>query len=266
MAAILIVEDRIADRKELSAVLRSGGHTVIETANGAEALEGVRRTNASLIIRDILMPFVDGYELVRRVREEPELATLPVIFYTAMYHEREAKALARECGVSGIITKPSTPERILTEVTQALGLSGEPAPPPDRGVDRDRLESVKRTHAEKLAVFGAGEQRLAAIVEFAQIINAEHDSAALLTKVANVAREVAFAQHAIIGLLDQQQTTTLAVFSSGVDEAAARSGQGPLVDGSPAAAIVRERRPIRFDRPAARAGGPFQDAEPGSLM
>ena len=224
MAAILIVEDRIADRKELSAVLRSGGHTVIETANGAEALERLRRTNASLIISDILMPFVDGYELVRRVREEPELATLPVIFYTAMYHEREAKALARECGVSGIITKPSTPERILTEVTQALGSAGEPAPP-DRGVDRDRLESVKRTHAEKLAVFGAGEQRLAAIVEFAQIINAEHDSAALLTKVANVAREVAFAQHAIIGLLDQQQTTTLAVFSSGVDEAAARSGQ-----------------------------------------
>src|SRR6266566_4323216 len=120
MAAILIVEDRVVDRKLLAAILRSGGHSVIETANGAEALERLHRINPALIISDILMPSVDGYELVRRIREEPELSTIPVIFYTATYHEREARALARQWGINSIITKPSTPDCILTAVARAL--------------------------------------------------------------------------------------------------------------------------------------------------
>jgi PAS domain S-box-containing protein len=271
MAAILIVEDRIHDRKQLSAVLRSGGHTVIETANGAEALERLHRTNPALIISDILMPLVDGYELVRRVREEPELSTLPVIFYTAMYHEREAQALARAFGVSGVITKPSTPDRILTEVTHALGSSGEPLPalPDADRAERNHAEDVKLAGAEKLNVFGTGEHRLAAVVEFARVINAEHDSAVLLTKVCAAAREVAFAQHAIIGLLDEQQTTTVAIFSTGLDQAAAESLRPPPLEGSPLAAVVRERRPSRVDDPAAGSDWArqlFGEAAAGSLM
>ena len=126
MAVILIVEDRVLDRNLLSAVLRSGGHSVIETANGVEALERLRRVNPALIISDILMPSIDGYELVRRIREQAALSTVPVIFYTTTYHEREAAALARQWGVNSIITKPSTPDCILAAVAQALRPSGEP--------------------------------------------------------------------------------------------------------------------------------------------
>jgi CheY-like chemotaxis protein len=80
MAAILIVEDRPIDRRFLAAVLRSGGHTVVEASDGVDALALIARASPDLIISDILMPTIDGYELVRRIREFPEHASIPVIF------------------------------------------------------------------------------------------------------------------------------------------------------------------------------------------
>ena len=135
-------------------------------------------------------------------RQKAEFSGLPVIFYTAEYHEREAQALAQQCGVSSIVTKPSSPDSILAAVAHALTPDGgEAAAVADGHMDREEIERTGSALAPRSGVFEAGEQRLAAIVEFAESINAEHNPAALLTKACAAAREVAFAQHAIIGLL-----------------------------------------------------------------
>src|SRR4051794_18565897 len=105
VATILIIEDRPVDRKLLTLVLRSDGHEVLESSDGEEALDIVQRAEVDLVISDILMPTVDGYEFVRRLRELPG-GEVPVIFYTATYHEREARTLAERCGVSAILNKP----------------------------------------------------------------------------------------------------------------------------------------------------------------
>src|SRR5262245_22545918 len=110
MATILIVEDRSIDRKLLATVLKSDHHEVLEASDGGEALEIASLARPDLVVSDILMPSVDGYELVRRLRDTPALAHIPVIFYTATYHEREARALAAQCGVTTILTKPSKPD------------------------------------------------------------------------------------------------------------------------------------------------------------
>src|SRR6202011_2197947 len=81
----------------------------------------VQSYRPNLVITDLLMPTMDGYEFVRQMREIPAVASTPVIFYTATYHEREARALAEHCGVSDIITKPSEPEVILAKVDAVLG-------------------------------------------------------------------------------------------------------------------------------------------------
>jgi CheY-like chemotaxis protein len=86
MAAILIVEDRPIDRKFLATLLKTAGHAVIEASDGIEALRLAEANPPDLVISDILMPTVDGYELVRRMREKTPLAHTPVIFYTATYH------------------------------------------------------------------------------------------------------------------------------------------------------------------------------------
>ena len=89
MAVILILEDRAIDRTLLATVLRSAGHAVIEASDGVEGLRLAEGIPPDLVISDILMPTMDGYEFVRRMRDVPALARTPVIFYTATYHERE---------------------------------------------------------------------------------------------------------------------------------------------------------------------------------
>src|SRR6266853_364665 len=95
MANILVVDDDPTSRDLVVTVLRYGGHQMREAADGAEALIEAQTRPPDLIIADLLMPTMDGFEFVRRVREQAALAQTPVIFYTATYLESEARNLAQ---------------------------------------------------------------------------------------------------------------------------------------------------------------------------
>ena len=130
MATILIVDDHVLNRQFLMILLGYGGHCLIETADGEQGLKMACAKRPDLVIADILMPNMDGYEFVKRMRSIPAIADTPVIFYTATYHEREAAAMAKSCGVRWILPKPSDPELILKTVHEALGLpQNTPTPP-----------------------------------------------------------------------------------------------------------------------------------------
>src|SRR5512134_3370452 len=122
MTTILIVDDRTTNRQFLVTLLGYAGHRVLEAANGAQALQIVRSEQPDLIITDILMPTMDGYEFVRQLRADPDFASTPVIFYTATYRDREARSLAKAAGVQYVLTKPAEPAVILNIVNAALGL------------------------------------------------------------------------------------------------------------------------------------------------
>ena len=83
MATILIVDDLAANREVLVRLLRYQGHRLVEAADGAEGLAAVRAERPDLVITDVLMPVMDGYELVRKLRLDPVTARIPVLFYTA---------------------------------------------------------------------------------------------------------------------------------------------------------------------------------------
>src|SRR6202030_669792 len=130
VATILIVDDRPTNREYVATLLGYGGHRLLQAADGAGALATARAEHPDLVIADILMPTMDGYEFVRQLRTDPAIAATRVIFYTAHYHEREARPLAPVCAVSPVLTKPAEPEVVLRTVDAALGVAPAPARSP----------------------------------------------------------------------------------------------------------------------------------------
>jgi PAS domain S-box-containing protein len=124
MATILVVDDRAPDRELLSTLLSHGRHRVLEAADGAEALRLLRAEHPDLLISDVLLPKMDGYELVRQMHLDPAISETSVIFYTAAFNEQEARDLAQECGVTLILSKPTDPKTILEKVTEVLNVKG----------------------------------------------------------------------------------------------------------------------------------------------
>jgi len=121
VAKILIVDDKPLNRSVLTTLLGYRGHQLLEAASGSEALEQVRREDPELVITDILMPAMDGYEFVRCLRDLQNIRQPKVIFHSATYLANEAQALARACGDSSVLCKPAEPEEILRVVDATLG-------------------------------------------------------------------------------------------------------------------------------------------------
>jgi signal transduction histidine kinase len=138
--SILILDDRAADREFLAILLRRAGYSVREAATGHDALEAARAEQPDLVITDILMPGMNGYEFARRLRTNPDTDAIPVIFCTANYVEGEVKKLAAACGVSKFIAKPSDLETILATVGDVLGATRDP-PVPQAGEEFDREQA-----------------------------------------------------------------------------------------------------------------------------
>jgi PAS domain S-box-containing protein len=249
MASILIAEDRAIDRRFLATLLGYEGHGVLEASDGAEALALVQRYRPNLVITDVLMPTMDGYEFVRQMRAIPAVAATPVIFYTATYHEREAQALAERCGVRDIITKPSEPEAIIAKVDAVLGrphAASAAAPPADAELfHQNHLQLVNQKLSEKVQSLAATEHRLSALIDIGRRFSHERDPRGVLQQVCTAARDVTLAKHAILALFSEEGTSVVAVLTSGVD-ASRLTEVGPALPEPEVLARMRAGRlPVR---------------------
>ena len=124
---VLIVEDVPDILKLLEATMRFKGYRVVTAVNGQEALEAIQRERPALVITDIMMPRLDGFGLVHRLRINRETREIPVIFLTATYVALEDKAFALNIGATRFIEKPVNFERFLETVDELMTKS-VPAP------------------------------------------------------------------------------------------------------------------------------------------
>ena len=143
MATILIVDEQTLDH-ESTAMLGVHGHRLLDSADGEDALEVVRAKRPDLVLADFLLPEPGGYHLVRQLRSDASLIQPRVVLLAAACVEDEARALARACGVSRIVTTPTGSGALLEAVTSALS---EPLPPawrprPDSGSVDAHLRQV----------------------------------------------------------------------------------------------------------------------------
>lgn len=124
----LLVVDDVPDILELlDAMLKFKGYRVVTARNGQEALACIERERPALIIADILMPKMDGFSLVNRLRLNPQTRDIPVIFLSATYVAPEDKAFARTIGVTSFIEKPVKVESFLPMIAEYL-TQDTPAP------------------------------------------------------------------------------------------------------------------------------------------
>ena len=110
---LLVVEDIPDILNLLEATLKFKGYRVVTAQNGEEALKSIQKEQPALIVADILMPKMDGFSLVHRLRINPETRRIPVIFLSATYVTPEDKAFALSIGISHFIEKPVDLETFL---------------------------------------------------------------------------------------------------------------------------------------------------------
>jgi two-component system cell cycle response regulator DivK len=116
---ILVAEDEPDNRRIVVKVLAMEGYTVLEAIDGGSALELARREHPDLIVLDLAMPGIDGWEAARRLKADPRTADIPIIALTA-FAMRGDEERAREAGCDGYLSKPCRPQTIREIVARFL--------------------------------------------------------------------------------------------------------------------------------------------------
>lgn len=252
MATILVVDDLATNREVLVTLLGYQGHRMIEAADGSLGLAAARAERPDLIITDILMPVMDGYELVRQLRLDPATRSIPVIFYTAHYSQREARALSLSQGVSEILTKPAEAEEVLRIVARALDRGTAGGGPveiraEDSQFEREHLRLLTDKLFETADDLRATNARLRALINIDLDLASERDSEGLLRRVCASACDLFGASYASLGILAPDGRTVERFVASGAP-AADWTAPGERVNGL-LARVVRERRAVRGEIP-----------------
>ena len=138
---LLIVEDVPDILELLSATLKFKGYRVVTAQNGEEALDAIAKEQPALIITDILMPKMDGFNLVHRLRLNEATRDIPVIFLTATYVAPEDKEFALTIGVSRFLEKPVNLEEFFPLIEDLLAKGAKIAKPLN---EREFYEGYKR--------------------------------------------------------------------------------------------------------------------------
>ncbi len=260
MATILVVDDYVANRTLLARLL-SDRHRVLEAGDGAEALDLVRAEHPNLVITDILMPTMDGYEFVRQLRDDPAIADTTVIFYTANYRGPEVQNLAKACGVRYILNKPCEPELVIDTVEMALGSAAPlktqaqaktPAQSKTQSEEfsREHLRLVTDKLSETANSLALSNRRLAALFEMNLEFASERDLRKLLDKMCRAPRDLIGAKYALaaVGAKDEGKTATY--FATGGMNAEVTKGlQRPSLNEGVFGEVFTARKPRRLTNP-----------------
>src|ERR1700693_783112 len=116
---ILIVEDQEDNRTIIRDVLRTAGYELIEAVNGEDGVKLAQSERPDLILMDIQLPVIDGYEATRRIKGNAELKSIPIIAVTS-YALSGDEANARAAGCDGYVSKPFSPRELLAKVREYL--------------------------------------------------------------------------------------------------------------------------------------------------
>jgi DNA-binding response OmpR family regulator len=117
---VLVVDDEPNIRETVGFILEMEGYDVEKAVNGREGLEKIRSLRPRAVLLDAMMPEMDGFEVCRRVKEDPELAGTTIIMLTAMGQDTDRRT-AMEIGADHFLTKPFDDEEVLAILSEVYG-------------------------------------------------------------------------------------------------------------------------------------------------
>lgn len=142
---ILVVDDSDDSIQLLKLWLKKEGYGTVAAANGAEALEKLQVEEIDLIISDVLMPVMDGFQLCKRVQSDNKLNSIPFVFYTATYTDKNDEKLALQLGAARFVRKPADMNELMA-IIKDLCNAGNPCRSdnkPDNQASEDDGVSLK---------------------------------------------------------------------------------------------------------------------------
>jgi chemosensory pili system protein ChpA (sensor histidine kinase/response regulator) len=117
---VLLVDDSISVRKVVGAMLERGGFSVVTAGDGVEALEALGRGPVDVVVTDLEMPRLNGYELVEDLHRRPALRHVPIVMLTTRAGERH-REVARRLGITQYVTKPVDEETFVRLIASVTG-------------------------------------------------------------------------------------------------------------------------------------------------
>ncbi len=124
MSRIIIVDDLNLNRYMLETMLKARGHDVVGAGNGLDALVAARNAPPDLVVSDILMPVMDGFQLCLEWRSDEKLKNIPFMFYTATYTSKKDEEFALALGADRFVIKPQEPEILIGMIDEILANRG----------------------------------------------------------------------------------------------------------------------------------------------
>ena len=134
MPRVLVVDDEAPIRELCRVNLELAGYEVFEAGDGAEAVEAVRQHRPDIVFLDLMMPDVDGWEALRQIKSDPDIAGVPVVLLTARSAD-EDQIRGWEAGILEFVAKPFNPRALLDCVANAMA-------PRDEAEEADRRRRI----------------------------------------------------------------------------------------------------------------------------
>jgi CheY-like chemotaxis protein len=135
MTRVLIAEDNAVNRELLRELLEARGYAVLEACDGQEALRMIEQTHPDILLLDIGMPVLDGFGVIRKIRENPCLAALPVVAVTAYAMQGDRENIMKS-GFNGYLSKPVDARSLAEKLERVLSKRDGRNAPPDQSTER----------------------------------------------------------------------------------------------------------------------------------
>lgn len=116
---VLVVDDHPDAVNILTMILQQGGYSSVSAKDGVEALQKIHEENPDMVLLDVMMPKMDGYEVCRAAKEDPKTRHIPILMLSART-DTASKEKGRELGAVGYLAKPINPSEILNKVKEFI--------------------------------------------------------------------------------------------------------------------------------------------------